>query len=1088
MSSDATQGGPTAQPPNQEWLVGCSRERTLVARRGETGDVCLVKIFEQGSLQEARQEAELARGLARPGLVQYRQATQDPVTGKPCVVMEFCNGEDLARYVSTRGPLAATAAAQITLEVARVLLGMHQQPLPQAPHGVIHRDMKPGNVLLTMPLSANDEGPRVTIIDLEHAVARLAPARSAEPPSSVGFRGGTHGYAPPEAYLGLHPDPAFDVFGLGATLHFMLTGANAFRGHDAATLSQAVRANVRRVKRLSGLSPALRSLVDECLAADATARPTMAAVVTRLEQLLAARRPTDKELDRVWKLARAAEFTAAEHLLDRVDAAETAETVGDQRRALRQLIARLARLHASSGGMPRCESALSTEPADVQSTAEQIARTLPRLIAFLERFPTHEDARTSCLALQAATHRLLEVVPPRVNELKQHAAFDDASHLLEMTMTAVRAALRMPGPIPTTVAKTQGHLPSPLYRDPLRFLQRNLESVANVRRAHQKLLARLAQSEARLDLRQAGQVLTEVGAIYTGASSVTAELKDRLHHLDYYLANIARSRPQLRELAEELDLVDLPQRIEVVEDFQQLCAQRTVVGQQESGVRGKTSCHGLHRTLQDMCREFPHTEKAARPAMDALASAMQALTSMAWDLIEASREKLDATPLPIRPVQSLVNKLDRLRLLRSFVDQQDRSRADLARAARDQLARGAQESEQKGHLTTALYDMARAVDSFSADVDSDDEGPSIEQLRQQYEELKHKKERLEQAAVDNHRLAAWYAELQDRSDSSFTDRVQALEQRTEVLELLLANVDEERGASYAADLREVQVHLVQEHANDGERRLAEATTEGARLEAAETTLTRLRHEALAAGPGAGGGRVGRILDHWGSHVERARQALREKRDADRGAASVTRRARFVRAVVVLLVVVSGLAIYYEVFGGEKPMADLLASLHKTELKKHQLRRVGGEVYYPRLPACVELVGFVRRLEDADPDPLGGGVVAAARKLVDELNQLAEAPAGASCLDWVPRVRAHLRVYKRALEARHEHIYSFQEGPAVLGKLHEFGRVAHVTGVNMAATLPDARAHTLENVLRRQDDLGLVAIGADDIDRVLQVLR
>ena len=112
---------------------------------------------------------------------------------------------------------------------------------------------------------------------------------------------------------------------------------------------------------------------------------------------------------------------------------------------------------------------------------------------------------------------------------------------------------------------------------------------------------------------------------------------------------------------------------------------------------------------------------------------------------------------------------------------------------------------------------------------------------------------------------------------------------------------------------------------------------------------------------------------------------------------------------------------------------------------------------------------------------------AARDLVDDLQRLAVAPAGASCLDWVPRVRAQLKIFMKATKAQEEPIYSFQSGRDVLAKLDQFARVAHLTGINMAAALPDAPALTLENVLRRQHDLGVAAISAEDIDSVLRAL-
>ena len=76
----------------------------------------------------------------------------------------------------------------------------------------------------------------------------------------------------------------------------------------------------------------------------------------------------------------------------------------------------------------------------------------------------------------------------------------------------------------------------------------------------------------------------------------------------------------------------------------------------------------------------------------------------------------------------------------------------------------------------------------------------------------------------------------------------------------------------------------------------------------------------------------------------------------------------------------------------------------------------------------------------------------------------------------------------AIKTQEAHIRAAKEGRDVLSKLDEFARVAHLTGVNMAASLPDARARTLENVLRQQHDLGLAAISGKDIDSVLQVLR
>ena len=88
-------GGPS---PDSQWLVCCSPERTLVARL-QGGETRLVKIFERGSAADAEREAFLARTLAQPGVVRYLDAGLDPVTRKPCVTMEFAEGENLVYIV-----------------------------------------------------------------------------------------------------------------------------------------------------------------------------------------------------------------------------------------------------------------------------------------------------------------------------------------------------------------------------------------------------------------------------------------------------------------------------------------------------------------------------------------------------------------------------------------------------------------------------------------------------------------------------------------------------------------------------------------------------------------------------------------------------------------------------------------------------------------------------------------------------------------------------------------------------------------------------------------------------------------------------
>ena len=253
---------PASPAGDRQWLVHCSPERTLVARQRDDTTI-LVKIFEQGSLLEAEQEAELAVTLAQPGVVTYTDASLDPVTNKPCVRMEFFEGTNLERKIAESGPLTSAEGSRVILQLTRVLADFHNTPRPVAAHGVAHRDVKPANVFLARTADAEAHP---VLIDLEHAIA-LQPATQ-ESIASSGFTGGTHGYSAPESYSGEYPTPAYDVFGLGATFFYVLTGTSAYPQQNPANTAAQVCQGCSRLALLRGQPPILRDLIASCLAVD----------------------------------------------------------------------------------------------------------------------------------------------------------------------------------------------------------------------------------------------------------------------------------------------------------------------------------------------------------------------------------------------------------------------------------------------------------------------------------------------------------------------------------------------------------------------------------------------------------------------------------------------------------------------------------------------------------------------------------------------------------------------------------------------------------------------------------------------------
>ncbi|HEY7725301.1 MAG TPA: serine/threonine-protein kinase, partial [Anaeromyxobacteraceae bacterium] len=151
--------------------------------------------------EQLQREARAAAQVSHPGVVTLFEA-------RVCdqgsyLVMELLRGETLAERLG-RGPLPAAEAVEVGLQAARALAHVHA-------HGLLHRDLKPGNLFL-------GEDGRVKLLDmgLAHLLGRAsAPA-------------GTPGYVAPEQWRGEAVDGRADVFALGAVLYEAVSGRRAF--------------------------------------------------------------------------------------------------------------------------------------------------------------------------------------------------------------------------------------------------------------------------------------------------------------------------------------------------------------------------------------------------------------------------------------------------------------------------------------------------------------------------------------------------------------------------------------------------------------------------------------------------------------------------------------------------------------------------------------------------------------------------------------------------------------------------------------------------------------------------------------------
>ena len=165
-----------------------------------------------------RREALAATVLRHPNIVACLDTGTDE--GQPYLVMDLVDGEDLAARLKRGGRLAPTYAARIGLDVARALGVAHLR-------GIVHRDVKPGNILL-----ASDGRAMVT----DFGIARLAAdAEAAKPGTTLGS---VH-YFSPEQAKGATTTPASDVYGLGLVLYEALTGSRAFSGDTTDAIALA---------------------------------------------------------------------------------------------------------------------------------------------------------------------------------------------------------------------------------------------------------------------------------------------------------------------------------------------------------------------------------------------------------------------------------------------------------------------------------------------------------------------------------------------------------------------------------------------------------------------------------------------------------------------------------------------------------------------------------------------------------------------------------------------------------------------------------------------------------------------------------
>ncbi|MGW4383792.1 serine/threonine-protein kinase [Kitasatospora sp. NPDC004531] len=206
-----------------------------------------------------RQEVAAARRVGGRWTAPVLDAdTEGP---RPWVATGYIAGPSLGAAVHTGGPLPTASVHALGVRLAEALEQVHAL-------GLVHRDVKPSNVLLTL------DGPRL----IDFGVARALDAATVL--THTGYVVGSPGFMSPEQAAGSPVGPAGDIFSLGALLAFAATGTAPFgEGVSAAVLLYRV---LHEEPELRGLDGELRAVVTACLAKDPARRPGPAELRARL--------------------------------------------------------------------------------------------------------------------------------------------------------------------------------------------------------------------------------------------------------------------------------------------------------------------------------------------------------------------------------------------------------------------------------------------------------------------------------------------------------------------------------------------------------------------------------------------------------------------------------------------------------------------------------------------------------------------------------------------------------------------------------------------------------------------------------------
>lgn len=226
---------------------------------GEDGWPVAVKIIrcgDEAALLSQSEEVRMLKGLCHPNVIQCLGFAVDAQEQTIAVAFEFAHFGCLQDAVDHGGPLLSPSLEMYLIDVLQGLTYVHAQ-------GIVHRDVKPSNILLC-------EGPRRLMCKLTDFGSALLPG---SPRSCVG----TPAFMAPEQ-LGGSPGPFTDVWAMGITALFLATGRLPYAPECTISSMQmmfAIAIGDLRPAILAEVSPLIRSFAEQCIAVDPAERPSV---------------------------------------------------------------------------------------------------------------------------------------------------------------------------------------------------------------------------------------------------------------------------------------------------------------------------------------------------------------------------------------------------------------------------------------------------------------------------------------------------------------------------------------------------------------------------------------------------------------------------------------------------------------------------------------------------------------------------------------------------------------------------------------------------------------------------------------------